>query len=865
MLDKQPAQTYTKMGGAVEEQHKTDHYMSNRFLAWLPVILMIVSMVSAREPVTSGIEHKPDPPYHVLTLGRQSGTASLSSDPAWEWTVHNQGNIQVTVSNFGYLGGRYYDFPIIDPLTGDPIQAVTYPKYSDLVYSLRASLAIGGVVDGDTSVTWMEFNPDMAPFGRFTMQSIDVTRPYYSDEAHSELDLVCEYYDTLRDLGGVGQWHRPLGLRVTQRSMAWSGTKLGEFVLVHFIVEAMGSLAVKDMFAGLEYGGLVAHNDNFTEPQDRVCGSTSGFLWSWPADSDCPSYDRVEVGYIMANNGQPLDGQFDHKSPLGAVGIRVLATPTDTCILNYDWWNYSESLGRSWHPQRRPQPGERLYDLSSHIYSLPMDKILYYVMSHREFDYDVMTTAVDKTAQGWMPPPPAPDAAILATFGGNPRNVLAFGPMDLGPGLTAQFTIAIVAGDSVHHNPTAHEQLWDPYRPMRFYDQLDFSDLAENANWAKWVYDNPGYDTDGDGYAGEFRVCNGDTTWYEGDGIPDFRADVPPPAPLVRVIPTTGKLTIRWNGYFSETNIDPFTRIKDFEGYRVYAGLDSRKSSMTLLSSFDHHNYNRFTYRQLTEERGEWRCRELPFTLESLRLIYHDPDFDPLAYTRSDPLVYNDTFYYFTEQDFNQFDLTNPAEIHKVYPDATDPGTDTTQWTEDDLTYEHGQPLPKYYEYEYVYDNLVATIPYFVAVTAFDFGFAKGGIPAKESNILNAQIESYAQVSSDSVEYHDLEAYVYPNPWRADADYRERGLENRDKTQIPARSQRIHFANLPHKCKISIFTLDGDLVRELDHDYPPDSPEAMHDEWDMITRNAMLCVSGMYYYVIESDDRTQVGTFVIIM
>ncbi|MCX6827925.1 MAG: hypothetical protein NT002_01385, partial [candidate division Zixibacteria bacterium] len=77
--------------------------------------------------------------------------------------------------------------------------------------------------------------------------------------------------------------------------------------------------------------------------------------------------------------------------------------------------------------------------------------------------------------------------------------------------------------------------------------------------------------------------------------------------------------------------------------------------------------------------------------------------------------------------------------------------------------------------------------------------------------------------------------------------------------------RRIHFTNLPHKCKIRIFTVDGDLVRVIDHNYAPDSPRSMHDEWDLITRNTQAIVSGIYYYSVESESGNQIGKIVIIM
>ncbi|MBN1212169.1 MAG: hypothetical protein JXA92_06280, partial [candidate division Zixibacteria bacterium] len=83
---------------------------------------------------------------------------------------------------------------------------------------------------------------------------------------------------------------------------------------------------------------------------------------------------------------------------------------------------------------------------------------------------------------------------------------------------------------------------------------------------------------------------------------------------------------------------------------------------------------------------------------------------------------------------------------------------------------------------------------------------------------------------------------------------------------IPDRMRRLHFANLPARCTIRIYTLDGDLIREIEHDMNPADPTAMHEEWDMITRNTQRVVTGIYYWVVEEPNGdTQIGKFVIIM
>ena len=69
---------------------------------------------------------------------------------------------------------------------------------------------------------------------------------------------------------------------------------------------------------------------------------------------------------------------------------------------------------------------------------------------------------------------------------------------------------------------------------------------------------------------------------------------------------------------------------------------------------------------------------------------------------------------------------------------------------------------------------------------------------------------------------------------------------------------------MPAECTIRIYTLDGDLVAEIDHAKLEDDPTAGHDSWDLINRNTQAVVSGIYLFSVESKYGTQLGKFVII-
>jgi len=76
---------------------------------------------------------------------------------------------------------------------------------------------------------------------------------------------------------------------------------------------------------------------------------------------------------------------------------------------------------------------------------------------------------------------------------------------------------------------------------------------------------------------------------------------------------------------------------------------------------------------------------------------------------------------------------------------------------------------------------------------------------------------AYPSYSPEYVEEHRLKVSVYPNPYKIDAGYREMRYEDPNREGFKERTRRIHFVNLPPECTIKIFSLDGDLIRELHH------------------------------------------------
>jgi len=839
-------------------------------LIWTVFFLILCSSIQARyvDPKQTRGDRQDQAPSAV----------AASALPAVEYAVHNRGNLQLAISNNGTFGTE--GAVIADPYTGEEIPSCVYPKNSDVVYLWVGAMWIGAVVGMDTLVStadedWYQYKelwPDVEPFGRIEYKSIDLNSEFYDPSAYSEQDFICEYTDTVVDPGIVNsdpadhRPHRPLGVKVTQRTMAWSYGYADDFILFDYQIENIGQRALQDVYIGIYVDGDVWHVSR--KGPGGWTDDMVGFYGIHPASSECGCPDTVNVAWTADNDGDPVEGAWNDSSATSIVGTRVVRTPAQDLKYSFNWWitDYSNPE-RDFGPRMVGTPERPFRNMGSRLGTPVGDRNKYHVLSNQEFDYDLLRTAVDHSSDGYLrPPAEAEDYAR----GWDTRYLLSFGPFHVQPGENLPLSLAWVAGADFHRKPSAFSY-FDPYAPDSYYRNLNFSSLARNSRWASWVYDNPGVDTDGDGFRGSFVVCQEgddnppDTTFCVGDGVPDFNGAGPPVAPVVRVFPRDGELVARVNGYYTETTPDVFSQEVDFEGYRLYISRDDRPSSFSVVASFDLIDFNRWISEPGDLGHHDWTLLETPFSLDSLRLIYNDPYFDPLAYTRSDPLIINDTLYAFEAQDFNAAGLGFEGSIGKVYPHEPKPSEDRSTWTDEMLVDHYDEPLPKYYEYEFVISDLLPTVEYYVAVTAFDFGSPIAGLSAMESVPLNNSVRAFAQPTAGDVIEHDLDVFVYPNPYRVDGNYRDMALEGRREVDRPDdRVRELHFVNLPPKCKISIFSLDGDLIREIEHEMPPDHPKSGHDSWDLITRNTQSVVSGLYYWVVESDVRTQIGKFVII-
>jgi hypothetical protein len=866
--------------------------MMRIILVLLPMLFFIGSALNARPADYS--DYKPSREH----VARSSATGN----PFESVAVHNVGDISLTVSNYGIIGHGDYS-PPTDPMTGDLAPALYYPSNNEVNYLFEAALWIGGIINRDTLVSTAgggryyqprEFWSDSFPTGEIVFRSINDPDAPEFDSAISQQDFIAYFTDTLDDpiYTGydhyTGRNHIPLGIKAIQRSYSWGYEYTDDFVIIDY---TFTNITFKDI--DKVYIGLFVDNDigrrlppSSFNPNDDVVG----FRRTAPSHYLAGLVDTLNVAWAADNDGDPnpyTGAYLGLRSPTAAAGVAILRAPSDIIDPSFNWWAVNYNPYYNWGPRRQKYAGEPIRTFGGELGTPLTDADKYYMMARGGVDYDLWSLDYFQGTDGWLS---APDPDWHLSSGTDIRYLLSIGPYDMEPGRALKFTIAFVMG----------QYFWrDMSKPG---PSMNFEELDLNTLWAKWIFDNPGVDTDGDGYKGKYYVsCFGprmdhidtivteggviydtvyictreDTLYYKGDGVPDFRAAFPPQTPEFSLHPwidefNQGVIDIHWNGLRSETVEDQFSRLVDFEGYRIYSSITGHPGDFTMHASFDKQNYNRWEYNEADKE---WKIIYHPFSLEQLRGWY-GVNFDPDFYYDTDHLfpVYNygtgeHDFYYFTRNDWNHSNLTDTLGIYKVYPSEIYPPTlniDSARIYYPDILTEDGKF--KYFEYRYRLTRLLPSQQYYVAVSAFDHGNPSTKLGPMEIEPSSIAIREYPQNESGLAVSKGLDVIVYPNPYRIDANYRDRyeGWDD-DEQGLPAEKTRaIHFTNLPHKCTIRIFSLDGDLIRAIEHNYPEGAAGSMHEKWDLISRNTMMIVSGIYYFVVDSEYGSQIGKIVII-
>ncbi len=505
--------------------------------------------------------------------------------------VHRAGGVWMNMTNYGFFGNdnRGDANAMADPeYPGVYAPQLEYPGGSGREYLFMGALWVGALIQQtgkpefprvSTGVDgWVnpsgrlrgEFFPGEGNRAAIIERSKNLNIVNRLGEAVdttgavSQQDFIATYTDTLTesyyvpsdDIDGT---HIPLGIKVTQKSYAWSYNYAENFIILDYEIENIASNYLKNVYVGIYLDADVGMVDE----TDRHIDDITGFQeFYYPPATEGIEYDSlrdrkvINCAWIADNDGRPntVHSGNDFTVP-DVMATRVLRAPNPFLKTSYNWWvsnqNTDLDYGPSW--QDASVDGEWPNNVSTAM----GDKRKYMILSNREFDFDQTSTRyagdqswidADSTQQVDLDNPTLPkhkwkmltgnkrDNATRLSNGFDTRFLLSWGPLGildgadengklryrLNPQEKFWITMAVIMGKGFH-NPD-NEQLGSTIESSKFR----FVRLTEAAAQAASVFDNSMKDTrtvrypHGDGWFGEDVGADGlytDASTGFGDSI----------------------------------------------------------------------------------------------------------------------------------------------------------------------------------------------------------------------------------------------------------------------------------------------------------------------------------------------------------
>ena len=174
------------------------------------------------------------------------------------------------------------------------------------------------------------------------------------------------------------------------------------------------------------------------------------------------------------------------------------------------------------------------------------------------------------------------------------------------------------------------------------------------------------------------------------------------------------------------------------------------------------------------------------------------------------------------------------------------------------------------YEYMFEIDGLLNGWQYVYSVTAYDEGDQENNMGSLESSRLSGASKVLPGTPATSED--EINIGVYPNPYYGEAFW----------DGSSERLRKIYFNNLPEDCKITIYTLSGDIVKVINHQqasngsdlrwfetFSKDGQQQMsggEHAWDLISSSDQAIATGLYLFTVKDNDNGKVkrGKFLVI-
>ncbi len=461
------------------------------------------------------------------------------------------GNFRVTVNNLGQIGNSFKGSYLVQGF-----RSAEFPKGSSIEHVFEGGLWVGvkkgntiivstGAVDDPTGYSTgkagFEFSADVG--ADLVERSSLPDQPTYRPEAVSHQDLVADFTDRYTTVPGTqipiqGLENGPIGVDVHFEAYNWNYSFANFFLVYTFTLRNSSPDPWDTVYVGY-----------WVDPVIRNTAIT-------PAGSGGTQfYNKGGNGYL---DTLFLAYEFDATGDVGFTdtyfGLKFLG---------------SEYRGEFYHPGRRPTPPVGF-------------RVNFQSWTFR--DYTGQFRSPQNDADRWLKLSQSltsrPDWATLVVPAlrapGNRSVLISAGPyVGVQPGDSLKVAFAFVFARKVADgNPNSADT------------PLQKEELIRNAQWAQAAYNGEDQNFNGQLDPGEDLNGNG--------RLDRFLLPSPPPVPRMRYEIEPNRIRLYWDAS-AEEGIDPISRKKDFEGYRLYKttlGFDVREvvdvlASLKLVAQFD--------------------------------------------------------------------------------------------------------------------------------------------------------------------------------------------------------------------------------------------------------------------------------------
>ncbi len=440
------------------------------------------------------------------------------------------GRLALTVNNYATFGK-----PDVRSNTQGP-SSMCFPKGSGVEHLFEAGLWIGAYVDGQVRVSSSSvdasagYTPggsgfEFTPTTTITEKSKLPSSANFTSSAVSHQDFVMNFTDSFVVIPGtsfpINGHQNPLKAACKLETYAWNYSFADYFVIANYEITNHSNQRWDSVYLGI-FSDLVVRNVNVTRD-----ASTSFFnkgrnginkklnsIYSYQSFGDdiasTQSYGAIQFLGIDWN------GLFFN--PNKPDTFLSLGYPKPS--LNFNFWNFN-SVAAPWNSPASDQ--ERYLKLANGI-----DTVSLY------------------GSNGPIYGPPA-----------NWLQLLSAGPLiSVNPGEKFTFTVAFVC--AAQNGPLS-------YLPLGSSNIITTpeseQDLIEHLSRTRSTY--LGEDQD------EKGVFRPDLDLNNNGKLDRYVLPEPPNSPHTKIITSDGKIEVYWDRH-AENSIDPISRKKDFEGYRLY-------------------------------------------------------------------------------------------------------------------------------------------------------------------------------------------------------------------------------------------------------------------------------------------------------